>query len=186
MFSYLWRKPVEPTFSFDDVTVSVAESVTAGAVANSICSEPGASTYFKGAIVPYTIASKKELLNIDVQYAELHNHANEFTTTEMAKAAVKMFKSRIGIATTGYSLPYKRDENKELGQCELNITTPYAYICLYDVLLDKSIILKKEYEYDPNQSDKLQRATLQAKVAIEATNLYKEYVKEITTVKTMT
>jgi PncC family amidohydrolase len=163
----------------DDITVSIAESVTAGALANSICSEPGASKYFKGAIVPYTIASKQELLGIDVKYAESNNHANPFTTLEMAKAAVKMFKSRIGISTTGYSLPYKREENNELNQCALDITKPYAYICLYDSLLDKEIIIKEEFDYDIKQSASLQRATVQAKVAIKATQLYKDYVEKI-------
>lgn len=181
MFTYLWgpAKAQMPMFAPDDVTVSVAESVTAGAVANSICSEPGASKYFKGGIIPYTITSKKELLNIDVAYAESTNHANPFTTLEMAKAAVKMFKSRIGIATTGYSLPYKRAENKEANECELNIEVPYVYITLYDSLLEHDITVKIEYEYYKNQSDAKQRATVQAMSAIKATNMYKDYAEKI-------
>jgi PncC family amidohydrolase len=181
MLSYLFgsSKPNVPTINPVDVTVSCAESVTAGALANSLASEPGASKYFKGGIVAYNASSKKELLGIDTAYAELHNHANPFTTAEMAKAIVGKFKTRIGIATTGYSLPFHREENKEADECELHIDKPYAYICLYDVLLDKNITIKEEFDYDPTQPRSLQRAMVQAKVSIKATQLYRDYVKKL-------
>jgi PncC family amidohydrolase len=179
MFSIFWSKKEEPKISFSnlDVTVSVAESVTAGALINSICSEPGSSKFFKGGIVPYTINSKKELLNIDVDYAEANNHANPFTTLEMAKAATKMFKSRIGLATTGYSLPYYREENKELNLIKLDIKNPYVLITLYDSLLSVDFTIREEFEYKNNESDIMQRAKVQAVSALKATNLYKNYVK---------
>ncbi len=179
MFSYFWNTTVEPTFTSDDVTVAVAESVTAGALANSICSEPGSSKFFKGAIVPYDKTTKKELLGIDVDYAEANNHANPFTTLEMAKAAAKMFKSRIGLATTGYSLPYFREENKERNECALDIKNPYVYITLYDSLLNVDISICEEYNYDPKQSNAKQRATVQALAAIKATKIYREYANKI-------
>jgi len=178
MLGYFWKTPeVKP--SKDDISVSVAESVTAGAVGNSLCAEPGASNYFKGAITAYSIASKKEILGIDTKYAEETNHANPFTTLEMAKAVCKMFKSRFGIATTGYSLPYHREENKEKNECALDIKKPYAYICLYDSLTNEEIIVREDFDYDENGNRATQRATVQAKVAIKATQMYQEKVKKI-------
>ena len=156
-------------------TVAVAESITAGALSNALCSEPGASSYFKGGIVAYSIASKKEILNIDVQYAEQNNFANPSTTLEMAKQISKMFKARIGLATTGYSQPLYRPENKERGECELRIDNPYAYICLYDSVLDFNKVIKVDFTYDDAMSKRMQRATVQAKVALEGKCLYVEY-----------
>ncbi len=170
---------IDPTYAEDDTSVSVAESVTAGAVCNSLCAEPGASSYFKGGITAYSIASKKEILGIDTKYAEKHNFANPFTTVEMAKAVTKLFKSRFGIATTGYSLPFHRPENKDREECELNIDVPYAYICLYDARTNEEITIKEEVPYDPNGSKAVQRANLQARIAILATKLYKEKVEKI-------
>ena len=163
-----------------DVTVSVAESITAGALSNVLCSEPGSSKYFKGGVVAYSIASKKEILNIDIKYAEENNFANPFTTAEMAKSVVNMFNSRIGIATTGYSLPFSRPENKVLGQCALNIKTPYAYICLHDKFNNSEIIKKIEFEYNENESPAVQKANAQARTALKAKEMYLEYVNSIT------
>jgi PncC family amidohydrolase len=163
----------------NDITVSVAESVTAGALSNVLCSEPGSSKYFKGGVVAYSIASKKEILNIDVKYAEQNNFANPFTTAEMAKSVVNMFNSRIGISTTGYSLPFSRLENKELGQCELNIKNPYAYICLYDRYNKSEIIKKIEFEYNENESPLIQKANVQARTALKAKEIYLDYIESI-------
>jgi PncC family amidohydrolase len=174
MFGIFFNRP-KPT----EITVATAESITAGALSNTLCSEPGASTYFKGGIVAYSVASKKEILGIDIVFAEKNNFANPFTTSEMARAIVKKFNSRIGLATTGYSLPISRPENKEKGECELDIKHPYAYICLYDSLTEFEIIKKIEFEYSADISDAIQRATVQTKVALEAKKIYQNYIKSL-------
>jgi len=181
LLNYFWKKSsqhdavVQPS----DFTVATAESVTAGAVSNALCSEPGASQYFKGGVVAYSIASKKEILNIDTTYAEQNNFANPFTTSEMAKSVTKMFKSRFGLSTTGYSLPYQREADEKNKQCALDIKHPYAYICLYDSITDKSIIIKEEFVYDENTDKAIQRATVQAKVALRAAELYNKTIKSL-------
>lgn len=169
------KKPIV----YKEITVSVAESVTAGALANTLCSEPGASKFFKGGVVVYSVQSKKDILGVDIDYSEKTNFANPFTTSEMAKLVAKKFSSVIGISTTGYSLPFYREENKELGYSELNVENPYAYICLYDTIADKEIIKKIDFIYEKNISDRIQRANVQTKVAIEARNLYIDYIKTI-------
>lgn len=175
---FITPKIKENNYSLDDMSVSVAESVTAGALSCSITAEPGSSKFFRGGVVAYSPTSKKEILNIDIEYAELNNHANDFTTTEMAKAASKMFKSRFGIATTGYSLPYTREANADKCECALNIEHPYAIICIYDALYDKTIISRETFTYDTTQPANIQRATVQARVAIKATKMYQQIVEE--------
>ncbi len=164
------------------ITVSVAESVSAGALSTALCAEAGASEYFKGSIVAYSILSKKDILNIDIAYAEKNNFANPFTTSEMARAAVRIFKSRIGMATTGYSLPLYRPENKELNECELNIKIPYAYICLYDSETKHEIVQRIEYtQYTDQEPRNKQRALFQAEIAMKGRNMYKDYIKTLLT-----
>lgn len=177
LLSYVW--PRTENKSQDDLSISVAESVTAGALSNTLCSEPGASKFFKGGIVAYSIKSKKEILGIDIKYAEKNNFANPFTTSEMARSVVKIFKSRFGIATTGYSLPITRPENKELDECALDIKKPYAYICLYDSLLDTEIITKEEFEYNNNDNSAIQKASVQARVALKAKHMYDDYISRL-------
>jgi PncC family amidohydrolase len=181
MFRYLFGKKEEvkeENHSDDQFDVSVAESVTAGALSNILCSEPGSSAFFKGGIVAYSIASKKELLDVDVVYAEKNNFANAFTTLDMAKQVCKKFKSRIGISTTGYSLPYYRAENPSTGECALNIIDPYVVICLYDAKLDFYRIETFEYKYDAKISKSMQRATVQSKASIEGRKMYLKYIED--------
>ena len=158
-----------------DITIAVAESVTAGALANTLCSEPGASAFFKGGVVAYSINSKKEILGVNIEYAERNNFANPVTTSEMARSVVKMFKARFGMATTGYSLPITRPENKETGECALDIKKPYAYICLYDSALDIEYITREEFEYNINENPTIQKASVQARVALKAKQMYENY-----------
>ena len=113
-----------------------------------------------------------------MKIAEQNNYATSFTTVEMAKAVVKLFKSRYGIATTGYSSPYHRAENKEKNECELHIDMPYAYICIYDALTDNAITIKHEFKYNPNENKASQRANIQARTAIIATKLYKDQIEK--------
>ena len=179
IYNYIFGKKEEPIFDKSDVTVSVAESITAGTLSNTLCSEPGASKFFKGGVIAYSINSKKEILGIDIDYAEKNNFANPITTSDMARSVALMFKSRFGISTTGYSLPTYREENKELGLCKLDIKQPYAYICLYDRLLDVEIMVKEEYHYDEDHDQKMQRAYVQVKVALKAQKIYEDYIKNL-------
>jgi PncC family amidohydrolase len=171
LLKYIWPSTIEE----DDFSVSVAESVTAGALSNILCAEPGASQFFKGGIVTYSILSKKEMLGIDIDFAEKNNFANPFTTLEMAKAVVKKFKSRIGLSTTGYSLPIKQEQTPT--QCALDVENPYVYICLYDDKTSDHIIKSINYTYDNNINARVNKAKVQMNCAFRARDLYVEYVK---------
>jgi PncC family amidohydrolase len=161
------------------LSVSAAESVTAGALANALCAEPGASKYFYGGLVAYHMKTKEKFLNIDGQTAEMVNYANPLTTLLMAKNVIKMFNSRIGISTTGYSLPYYRPMNEEKNESELKIDVPYAWVCLYDKDSDFHKIIKVEYINYDKTNPKHHRAKMQTKVALEALKLYSNYCKNV-------
>jgi PncC family amidohydrolase len=173
---YIWSTKEKQSNEF---TVAVAESVTAGALTNTLCSEPGASKFFKGGVIAYSIQSKKDILGIDIEYSEKHNFANPFTTSEMAKSVCSMFEARIGMATTGYSLPTSRAADEEKGICALDVANPYAYICLYDSRTNQEIIKKVNFTYDKTSSDTIQRASVQTRVALEAHKMYMIYKQKI-------
>lgn len=160
------------------LSVSVAESVTAGALSNTLCSIPGARNYFMGSMVLYSLQSKYDLLGIDIKYAELYNFANPLTTYEMAVAICKRFKSRIGIATTGYSLPYSREEDKSNGLCALDIRIPYVMVTLYDSQTNYNLTRRFDYDFE-EVTPKLLRSRVQAKASLDAQKMYLEYCYRI-------
>jgi nicotinamide mononucleotide (NMN) deamidase PncC len=160
--------------------VAIAESVTAGALANTLCSEPGSSKFFLGGIVAYNMKSQEKLLLIDAEYAELNNFANTFTTFDMAKNVSQIFGSRIGLSTTGYSLPLYRPENIKEGKCEIDVKIPYAFVCLYDSQTEYHIVYRiTNDDYDKTISKKMQRAKMQVKIALCGKKLYEDYCSRI-------
>ena len=52
------------TLTAREQTVAVAESSTGGLICASLLAVPGASAYFKGGSVVYTLVSRRELLGI--------------------------------------------------------------------------------------------------------------------------
>lgn len=158
------------------IPVAVAESITAGALSNALCSEPGSSKFFLGGVIAYNMKTQKTMLDVDTEYAEKNNFANPFTTFTMAKNVAKLFKSRIGISTTGFSLPTYRTADPSNGKCEISVDIPYAYICLYDALTDNNAIYKiTNFDYSPDADQKIQRAQMQVKVAMYCKQLFEEY-----------
>lgn len=159
--------------------VAVAESVTAGALSNTLCSEPGSSKFFLGGIIAYNMATQTKLLNVDAEYAEKNNFANPFTTLTMAKNVTDLFKARIGISTTGFSLPTYRTADPIKGKCEIDVKIPYAYICIYDSLTDFHKIYKvTNDDYSANGNQKIQRAEMQVKVATYCKKIFDEYCND--------
>ena len=68
--------------------VSIAESVTAGALSNKLCSEPGSSRFFLGGIIAYNKETQEKVLKIKYNPNELFNFANPYTTFNMAKNVI--------------------------------------------------------------------------------------------------
>jgi PncC family amidohydrolase len=165
------------------LSVAIAESVTDGILSNAVCSKSGSSKFFIGGIVVY-MKSQEHILNIcngiDSKHIELNNFSTVFTAFDMAKNVSKIFGSRIGLSTTGYSLPLYRPENIEDGKCEIDVKIPYAYICLYDSHTNYNIVYKiTNNTYDTNDNKKIQRTKMQVKIAISCKKLYENYCTRI-------
>jgi nicotinamide-nucleotide amidase len=84
-------------------TVAAAESITAGHVQALLTSVPGASNVFRGGITAYQAPIKVELLGVDAALAERTDCVDEEIARQMAKGALKLFKSDYAIATCGYA-----------------------------------------------------------------------------------
>lgn len=166
------------------LSVSVAETLTAGAVSNLLCNKPGSSSFFNGGVIAYNMKIQKDILGIDDIYAEKNNFANPYTTYAMAQNIAKKFKSRIGISNTGFSLPTYRNEeldyHNNIVKCKIDVHIPYAYICIYDDLTNyHKIYLLKNENYDIYSKQKIQRANMQLLVAKKTKEIYINYCNYI-------
>ena len=82
-------------------TLGTAESCTGGRIAEAIIATPGASEYFKGAIVSYTNEVKERLLNVDHQLLEEKTAVCEEVAIAMVTGACDTLNVDYAIAATG-------------------------------------------------------------------------------------
>ena len=86
-------------------TISVAESLTAGGLANALTSASGSSSIFIGGLTAYRNEIKIEMLGVDSKLIEENTVVSEAVAIAMADGAIKKFGSTWAIATTGVAGP---------------------------------------------------------------------------------
>ena len=104
MFSDTVSKIAELLIERGD-TVSVAESSTGGLISANLLSVPGASAFFKGGSVVYTLAARKAFLELDSERVRKHKPLTEKIVAEFARAARKKLNATWGIAELGATGP---------------------------------------------------------------------------------
>lgn len=87
------------------VTLAVAEGSTGGAVGERLVRYPGATAYFKGAVVTYDYRSRTALLGIPQSLLQEHGTVSEAGAKAMAEAVRERFAADVGLASTGVAGP---------------------------------------------------------------------------------
>jgi len=98
------------------LTLSVAESCTGGKIASSIVSYEGASDFFLGGIVSYSVDSKIRILNIDNQRIEKYGVVSAEIAKEMSVGVKNKFESDISVAVTGNVGLNSADDKSSVGK----------------------------------------------------------------------
>lgn len=118
------EKQVARLLTEKGMTLGTAESFTGGKIAGELTSMPGASAYFKGAIVSYATETKIELLGVPKEIVEKHSVVSEVVAMAMAKNAKDTLQTDFAIATTGNAGPDKGDSDVDIGTVFIGISTP--------------------------------------------------------------
>lgn len=98
-----------------NLTIVCAESITAGLLASTMASVPGASDVLIGSIVTYSRNLKTAVLSVDPAVIDAHTAESMETTVAMTKGLVKIYPAaKIFVAVTGVASPstehYKVDK----------------------------------------------------------------------------
>lgn len=102
-------------------TLSVAESLTGGAVGGRITSVPGSSEYFVGGFVAYTDRMKHRLLGVSEEVLREHTAVSEPVALAMASGARERTGSNWALALTGYAGPDGGTEANPVGTLYIGI-----------------------------------------------------------------
>lgn len=97
------------------LTLSIAESMTGGYLAQILTSVPGATEYFIGGVVSYSDISKVSVLNVKEETLKKYFATSLETTLEMAENSLKIFRSDVAISITGIAGPSTDSSKKEVG-----------------------------------------------------------------------
>jgi nicotinamide-nucleotide amidase len=95
------------------LTISSAESLTAGRVQSLLSACSGSSAFFLGGLTAYNLEQKVRHLQVDRQVATSCNCVSALVAEQMAQGACALFGSDIGIATTGYAEPSPAEDVKD-------------------------------------------------------------------------
>ncbi len=105
-------------------TLSLAESCTGGFIAQLFTAISGASSFFKGALVAYTEAIKKQELGVSQNLLDQYSVVSKEVVAQMALGAREKFDTDFAIATTGNAGPSIDNTDKSVGVVCIAIATP--------------------------------------------------------------
>ncbi len=105
-------------------TLAVAESSTGGLVSASLLSVPGASAYFLGGSVVYTLVSRRELLEITAADVDGLQPLSEPMVQRFAQRAREQLGATWGVAELGAAGPAGARYGHAAGTCVLAVAGP--------------------------------------------------------------
>jgi nicotinamide-nucleotide amidase len=105
------------------ITLSAAESCSAGALSYKIVSVPGSSSYFMGSVVTYSSESKMNLLGVNALSIRNHGVVSERVALEMAEGVRKLLGTDYALSATGVAGPDGGDEINAVGAVWIGISS---------------------------------------------------------------
>ena len=114
---------IQKLFIEKKLTLSLSESCTGGKLSSRITSIPGSSSYFKGALVPYSTMVKKKVLKIPGNIIKSYSVVSMEVAEIMVEKTKEIFESDFCLSITGNAGPEKGDSDKEIGKVFISIST---------------------------------------------------------------
>ena len=97
------------------LTLATAESCTGGLIGHVLTEVPGSSDYYRGGLVSYSDALKRNELGVPAEMLERHGAVSAQTAVAMAEGARKRYEADVAIAVTGIGGPSGGSAAKPVG-----------------------------------------------------------------------
>jgi PncC family amidohydrolase len=105
-------------------TISIAESSTGGLISASLLTTPGASAFFLGGTVVYTLASRRAFLDIDKARVKGLKPLTQEMVAEFAYSARRKLDATWGLAELGASGPAASPYGHAAGTSVVGVAGP--------------------------------------------------------------
>ncbi len=149
----------------NNLSVSTAESCTAGMVAARLANVPGFSEVFSEGFITYSNKSKRKYTGVRKSTLDKFSAVSAETAQEMARGCVSETKADCAVAVTGYAGPDGGTKKQPVG-------TVYIGVCI-----QKKIVVK-EYHLEGDRQQVRRRAVTEALSLLRRCLL--EYFSEVT------
>ena len=113
------------------LTLSVAESCTAGMLGALLTNVPGASQYFVGGAQSYSNGMKSDVLGVCADLIKTHGAVSKEVACAMAQGARSRFKSDLALAITGIAGPDGGSAAKPVGTFMIGLAHPHGVTALH-------------------------------------------------------
>jgi nicotinamide-nucleotide amidase len=111
------------------LTISVAESLTGGLVADRITNIPGSSAWFERGFIVYSNRSKTELLGVPEEVIKEYGAVSKEVAVLMAEGVRKAGGTDIGVSTTGIAGPSGGSDAKPVGTVFIAVSDGTRTVC---------------------------------------------------------
>ena len=113
----------------DKKSFAVGESCTGGLISKRITDVPGSSSYYKGGIIAYDVATKSGVLGIEKSVIEEKGVVSEEIAALMAEKTKEIMKADFGIGVTGIAGPDGGTEDNPIGTVYYAVAGPSQTMC---------------------------------------------------------
>ena len=131
----------------NNLSLSISESCTGGLLSSMITSVPGASVYFKGAVVAYANEIKTSELNVSPYTLIMHGAVSQATVEQMADGIRMRFKTDFAVAVSGIAGPSGGTEEKTVGTTWIAVAS-------------KKRIITNAYNFGADRGRNMQKAAI--------------------------
>lgn len=124
------------------ITLSVAESCTGGALGNRITNVPGSSEIFLGGIIAYSNELKAKMLEVKEETLKKYGAVSKEAAKEMAQGIRKKSGSDIGLSITGIAGPGGATKGKPVGLVFMHLNSEKEDRGIYKIFPNNRNIVK--------------------------------------------
>ena len=127
----------------ENISIALAESCSGGYASYLLTKFPGASLFFKGAIVTYSLDSKNTFFKVNPTLLKRTQGVSKEVSVILAKGVRKKFKADIGASIVGFAGP-KAKNKSSLGTIFISVVKGQNLTCKRLVLKGTRDAIRKK------------------------------------------
>ncbi len=133
------------------LTISVAESCTAGALSAKLTSISGSSKYFDRGYITYSNKAKREVLGVSSNTLDKYGAVSKQVVLEMLNGIVNNSRTQLAVAISGIAGPTGGSLNKPVGTVYLAFLTAKKKYAIKKLFYgNRKMIIKQSVDFAIN------------------------------------